>query len=127
MGAAVVTPNILSSTIGTLYSAATGAADPFLIAEQNDENARAIVKASAGKVSYDQALSQVEQTSNEVADSQHVSWSDAAKTWVSGLTEDDGSGCSVISNPGGCIPPWLPYAAAGAGVLFLLWLLRPYV
>jgi len=119
--------SIAADTIGAVWRGLSGSVDPWTQSELDDTNAQAMVQASNGTLSYDDALSQIQETSAEVAASQHVSWSDAAKTWVGNTFTDNGTGCSLITNPAGCYPSWLPYVAIGAVALLVLWVLRPYV
>lgn len=117
----------LSDTVGAVWRGLSGSVDPWTNAEIVDSNASAMVQASDGTLSYDDAAAQISQTVSDVQSGQNVSWSDAAKAWTKQAFNDDGSGCSLITNPAGCYPSWLPYAAIAAGLLLLLWVLRPYV
>jgi len=118
----------MSDTVGVLYQAGTGKVDPWTQNQIDSQGAQDIASASNGTISYDDALASVQQQSQQLAANPSMpTWLDGAKAWWSAAWNDDGSGCSLITNPAGCYPSWLPYAALGLGAILLLWVLRPYV
>lgn len=115
--------SIMSDTVGTVYRAATGKVDPWTQSELTDQATQSYVQAG---MTPEAAASQAAQDIQTTISSASSTWLDAAKTTFGSAFHDDGSGCG-ITNLGGCFPSWFPYVVIGAGVIFVLWLLRPYV
>src|SRR5882672_3268675 len=93
---------LMSDTVGVVYRAATGSVDPWTAAEMADQAGLAQQQAGG---SYEAGYEQSQQATDS-ANATTVSWSQAAGSWVKSTVNDDGSGCSLISNPGGCFPSW---------------------
>jgi len=130
----------MSDTVGLVYRAGTGSVDPWTKSQIVDDATAANIQAGAdpataaadAQSAVDSSLKNftlggddpigADPSQAKLSLPSGTSFGLAAKS----LVNDDGSGCS-ITNMGGCIPAWLPYVVVGAGVIALLWVLRPYV
>ena len=100
---------IMADTVGLVYRAFTGKPDQWTQAEINDQAAQQVVAASNGAIDYDTAYQQAAATTSQISDNPQ-SWWDTVMAWL------DTNNLS-----------WLPWVVGGAGIIFTLWLLRPYV
>lgn len=131
----------MSDTFGAIYRAGTGNVDPWTKNELVDKATQANIQAGMDPtVAAQQAHSDVTNTlstftlggSDPVgADPSQTTGirlpsSTAFMGAIKSAFNDNGTGCG-ITNLGGCFPPWVPYVVIGAGVLFALWILRPYI
>jgi len=100
---------VMADTVGVLYRAFTGKPDQWTQAEINDQAAQAAVAASNGTIDYDTAYQQAAQTTAAISNNPQ-SWWTTVSNWL------DTNNLS-----------WLPWAVGIAGVVFALWLVRPFV
>lgn len=138
--------SVMSDTVGVAYRAATGSVDPWTKAEQQSDEAAAIVKASTDQtdpnaiatISADEAQ---QIAANDVTDTlstftlggddpigadpsqAHISLpsGQALKDTANSITNDNGTGCG-ITNLAGCVhvPSWVWWVGGGiAGVLIV--------
>jgi hypothetical protein len=135
---------VMSDTVGVVYRAGTGNVDPWTKQQIIDDAAADNIKAGADPATAQrQAEADVTNTLKTFslggddptgadpsqATGLRLPSTQAEKTALKSLTNDDGSGCG-LTNLGGCfpeIPTWAKWAAGGVVVLGVLWLLRPYV
>lgn len=111
-------------TLGTAYRAATGKTDPWT---ENELAAQAAGEPVAVQTGTSDQAAQQSYLDTENAVANEATYSQAAGDWMSATFNDDGSGCSLITNPAGCYPSWTPYALIGVGILIVLYILGPYV
>lgn len=113
----------MADTVGVVYRAGTGKVDPWTKQELADAAAADLVRAG---MTPEAAQTQAEKDTEATTASSNVSYADAARTTFGSAFSDNGSGCG-ITNIGGCVPPWVAWAAVGVGVLVVLYVLGPYV
>lgn len=122
----------MMDTVGVLVRA-TGTVDPWtkaqLAAQAGTGQAMAI---GAGATADEQQAAYNAGAAQSALDTQNAvdheaTWNEAAKDWWDSMFNDNGSGCSLITNPAGCYPSWAPYAIGAILVLGVLWVLRPYI
>ena len=115
-----------ADTLGVLWRAGSGTVDPWTQAEMEDAAYNQVI-AAGGTADQAQAASDQVSSTIQTAPSNSESNATLAGSWFSNLTTDNGTGCSIITNPGGCVPGWVWYAGIAAGALALLYVLGPYV
>ena len=115
----------MADTAGVVYRAFMGKVDPWTKAELIDQATAANIQAGMDPtIAQSQAANDISGT----ADSSSVSYGDAATGTIKNIfTGGDPSQPCGITNLGACVPTWVPWAVAGAGVLLVLWILAPYV
>jgi len=115
----------LADTAGVVYRAFTGNVDPWTKAELIDQTTASYIQAG-----MDPTLAQGQAATDitGVTDSSSVSYGDAATgTLKSIFTGGDPNQPCGITNVGACVPTWVSWVVAGAGVLLVLYVLAPYV
>lgn len=115
----------LADTAGVAYRAFTGSVDPWTKAELIDQATAANIQAGMDPTT---AQGQAATDINKTADSSTVTYGAAATSSLKSLfTGGDPSQPCGITNIGACVPTWVPWAVAGAGLLLVLFVLGPYV
>lgn len=114
-----------SDTLGVLWRAASGTVDPWSQAVLEDQATQSYIAAGADPDSAAaQAAADVAAT---LGSAPSPSNSALLSGYVGSLFSDAGTGCSLLTNPAGCYPSWVPYVAIGILVLGVLFVLGPYV
>ena len=115
-----------SDTLGTVYRAATGKVDPWTQNLQESQAYDAVIAAGGTPEQAQAALDSIAPTATS-SPASGQSNSSLLGSWFSNLSTDNGTGCSIITNPGGCVPASVWYALLAGGVLIILYVLGPYV
>ncbi len=115
-----------ADTIGVVYRATTGKVDPWTINEAQDKAYNDIIAAGGSAADAQAAADQVTQTA-QTSPAATESNTSVLATWFQNLANDNGTGCDILTNPGGCVPSYVWYGLLAGGVLLVLYVLGPYV
>jgi hypothetical protein len=114
-----------ADTIGVVWRGVSGTTDPFTDAELEQQATQGQIDAGGTTAQVDAAAAQSDADTTN-ANANAPSYSQAASDALASVTSDNGTGCG-ITNLGGCVPTWFWWVAGAAGVLLILYLIRPEV